>query len=407
MYLIHCEHSRLCWVRTLSSLSTGHLSCLIICPSHRCCRCCHCHCPQDICPVEASSLSLSVRGLVICPPHCHCRPRAVCPAEVSLSSLSSGPHHLSHTLLSLSVGHLPCKGLIAVVVQWGVMLSVPHCCHHCCCRPPPTSSSLLSLSGGSYVVCPPPLSSLSSSATPHIIVIIVIRRPFVLWRFCHHHHPVGALLSVPHIVVIRDHLLPPTSSSLSGGGLIIPPPHCCWCCCCCPWAICPVEASSPSFSIWGYIVRPPPLSLSSLSGGGLVISPPHCHHHCPWVICSAEALLPSSFGGAASHPCLIFVVIVIWQGPRCHPHHHCCCLAKASSSTVDHACRVVIIIVQWGPHCRCREWLTTVAWCACVVWWATTCEMSDWLTFFKRLTMQVCQGMMCLGLNGHCGKHAI
>ena len=134
MYLIHCECSRLCWVRTLSSSSAGCLSCLVVRPSHRCCHCCRCHhccccccccChrrrhPWDICPVEASSPSSSSRGVVIRPPCHHHHPWAVCPAEATLSSSSSGPRRLSPTLSSSSAGHLPCKGLVAVIVQWGL-----------------------------------------------------------------------------------------------------------------------------------------------------------------------------------------------------------------------------------------------------------------------------------------------
>ena len=59
----------------------------IVCPPH-CCH--HCHCPWGICPVETLSSSLSGGGLVV----------------------------PSSTLLSLlSMGHLSCKGLVAVVVR--------------------------------------------------------------------------------------------------------------------------------------------------------------------------------------------------------------------------------------------------------------------------------------------------
>ena len=139
MYLIHCECSRLCWVRTLSSSSVGRLSCFVVRLSHHCRRCRRRRRrrrPRDICPVEASSPLSSGRGLVIHPPRHHRRPQAVCPAEATLSSLSSGPCRLSPTSSSSSAGHLPSKGLVAVVVRWGVTLSVPH---HC----PPDPGSLL------------------------------------------------------------------------------------------------------------------------------------------------------------------------------------------------------------------------------------------------------------------------
>ena len=225
MYLIHCEHSRLCWVRTLSSSSVGHLSCFIIRLSHRCRHCRHRHRPRDICPVEASSPLSSGRGLVIrpphhhhrrylvglivCPPHCRHRPRATCPAKASLPSLSGGgSRRLSPTVVVVIVGH------------------PPHHRHHPWATCPAKASSP-SLSGGGYVVCPPPLSLLSSSATPHIIVVIVVCGPFVLQRLCRRHHPVGASSSVPHIViVVGDHLPPPMSlllsftGHLSCGGLV-------------------------------------------------------------------------------------------------------------------------------------------------------------------------------------------
>ena len=143
MYLIHCECSRLCWVRTLSSSSVGCLSCFIVHLSHRCHRCRRRRRRRlrDICPVEALSPLLSSRGLVIHPPRRHRRPQAVCPAEVTSLLLSSGPRCLSPTLSSSSAGHLPSKGLVAVVVQWGVTSSVPHRCR-CHRRPPPTLSLL-------------------------------------------------------------------------------------------------------------------------------------------------------------------------------------------------------------------------------------------------------------------------
>ena len=172
-------------MRTLSSSSVGRLSCLVVCPLHCCRRCRRRRHPLDICPVEATSPSLSGRGLVIHPPCRHRRPWAVCPVEATLLLLSSGPRRMSPTSLLSSAGHLPCKGLVAVVIRWGVTSSVPHHCHRCR-RPPPT---LL-------------LSLLLLSATPYIVVVVVVHRPFVLWRLHCHHHPVGALSSIPRVVVI-------------------------------------------------------------------------------------------------------------------------------------------------------------------------------------------------------------
>ena len=262
-------------------LSVGHLSCLVVRPSHRCRRCRRRHHPWDICPVEASSPS---------------------------SSLSSGPHHLSPTLLSLSAGHLPCKGLIAVVVWWGVTSSVPHHCHRCRCHrlraTCPAKALSLSLSGGGYVVCPPPLSSLLSLATPHIVVVVVVHGPFVLQRLRHCHRPVGASLSVPCVIVVSR------------------PPHR-HCCCCCCWG----SSSAPhiiavrgSFVLW----RPRPRcclvgASSSLPHivivihGPFVLWRPHCRC-CP-------------FGATLSIP---------------HHCHHCCCLVGASSS-LPH---IVVVVIR-------------------------------------------------------------
>ena len=339
MYLIHCECSRLCWVRTLSLLSVGCLSCFVVHLSHRCCHCCCCCCPRDIYPVEASSPSSSGRGLVIRPPRCHRRPQAVCPAEVSSSSLSSGPHCLSPTSSSSSTGHLPCKGLVAIVVWWGVMLSVPRrcCCH---CRPPPTSS--LSLSVG-HLPCKG-------------LVAVIVR-----W---------GLRCLSPTVVTVV---------------VIGHPPHCC--CCCCLQAICPAEASSLSSSSGGLVVHSlcrcrcrwgsssTPHVIIVVVRGSFVLRRPHpCH---------------CLVGASSSLPHIIIDVDIIIHRPfvlqrphrrRCPfgatssvPHHcrHHHCLVGASSS-LPHVVVVVIVrgsFVLWRPchHCclvglpPCRSLLTVLA----------------------------------------------
>ena len=315
MYLIHCEHSRLCWVRTLSSSSAGCLSCLIVRPSHRCRRCRRRHHPWDICPVEASSPSLSGRGLVICPPCRHHHPQAVCPAEATSSSLSSGPRRLSPTSSSLSVGLVVCpphhhrrpwatcpaKALLLLLSSGGshrlsptvvVVVVVGHPPHRRR-RPQATCSakaSLPSLSGGSYVVCPPPLSLLSSLATPHIIVVVVVHGPFVPWRLRHRHCPVGALLSVPHVVVIIVH-----------GSFVLRRPH--------PRR-CLVGASSSLPHVVIVVVC-----------GSFVLRKPHCH--CRSVGLpprrSSLTILALSSSSSSSGKGLIVVhvvIVVVWQRPR-------------------------------------------------------------------------------------------
>ena len=298
MYLIHCERSRLCWVRTLSSSSVGHLSCFVVRLSH-CCRHCRRHRPQDICHVEASSPSSSGRGLVIRPPRRHRRPQAVCPAEAMSSLLSSGPRCLSPTSLSSSAGHLPCKGLVAVVVRWGVTSSVPH---HCRChrQPPPTS-----------------LSSSAGHLPCKGLVAIIVQ-----WGLC-------CLSPTVVTVVVIGH-----------------PPHRCHRCR--PWAICPAEASSSSSSSGGLVVRSPHRRCHQGSS-----SAPHVVVvvvHGSFVLrrpCPRRCLV----GASSSLPHIIVDVNVdirrpfVLRRPRRHrcpfgatssvPHHCRChrCLVGASSSS--------------------------------------------------------------------------
>ena len=282
MYLIHCEHSRLCWVRTLSLSSMGRLSCFVVCLSH-CCHCCHCRCrPWDICPVKASSPSSSGRGLVIHPPRRHCRPQAVCPVEASSSSLSSGPHCLSPTLLLLSAGHLPCKGLVAVTVRWGLrhlsptvvtVVIIGHPPHRCCCCCPwaicPAEASSSSSSSGGLVVCSPHRRHRwGSSSAPHVIVV-VIHRSFVLRRPHPCHCLVGASSSLPHIIVDVD-----------------------------------VDIHGP-FVLWRPRCRRCPFGATSSI-------PHHCHCHCCLV------------GASSSLPHIVIVVVVhgsfVLRRP-CRRHH--------------------------------------------------------------------------------------
>ena len=200
----------------MSSSSTGHLSCIVVRPSHRCRRCRRCRRRRRY-----------LVGLIVCPPHCRCRLQATCPAKASSPSLSGGgSRRLSPTIVIVVIGHLP---------------------HHRSCRRPratcPAKASSPSLSGGGYVVCPPPLSSLSLSATPHIVVVVVVHGPFVLWRLHRRHRLVGASSSVPRVIVVSR------------------PPHR-HCCCCC-WG----SSSTPhvivvrgSFVLW----RPHPRDRKSV-----------------------------------------------------------------------------------------------------------------------------------------------
>ena len=316
MYLIHCERSRLCWVRTLSSSSMGRLSCFVVRLSHCCRRCRRCCRPRDICPVEASSLLSSGRGLVIRPPRCHRHPQAVCPVEAMLS-LSSGPRCLSPTSSLSSAGHLPCKSLVAVVVWWGVMSSVPHRCR-CHRQPPPT---------------------LSSSSTGHLpckgLVAVIVR-----WGL-------RCLSPTVVTVVVIGH----------------PPHHR-------PWAICPAEALSLSSSGGGLIVRSPRRHRrrGSSSAPHVVIV----------VICGSFVLRRPRprcclVGASLSLPHIIIVIVIIIHGPfvlqrphrRCCPFgamssvsHHCCCCCclVGASSSLPHVVVVIVVhgsFVLWRPcrHC--------------------------------------------------------
>ena len=284
MYLIHCERSRLCWVRTLSSSSVGRLSCFVIHLSH-CCRCC-CR-PQDICPVEASSLLSSSRGLVIHPPRCHRHPQAICPAEVTLLLLSSGPRRLSPTSSSSSTGHLPSKGLVTVVVWWVVTSSVPHRCH-CHRRPPPTSS----LSSAGHLPCTGLIAVIVwwglRHLSPTIVIVVVISHP------PHHCRHCGPWAICPAEAS--------SSSSSSGGGLVVHSPRCCCC-----------RGSSSTPHVVVVVVR-----------GSFVLRRPR--PRCCLV------------GASSSLPHIIDIVIVI-RRPFVlrRPHRHRCPFGATSS--VPHHCR--------------------------------------------------------------------
>ena len=326
MYLIHCERSRLCWVRTLSSSSVGRLSCFVVRLSHRCCHCCCCCRPRDICLVKASSPSSSGRGLVIRPPRRHRRPQAVCPAEASLSSLSSGPRCLSPTSLSSSVGHLPCKGLVAVIVRWGVTSSVPHCCR-CHCRPPPTSS----------------LSSTGHFPCKGLVAVIV------RW---------GLRRLSPTIVTVV---------------VIGHPPH--RRCRCRPQAICPVEASSSLSSSGGLVVRSPhrrrrrwgsssaPHIVVVIVRGSFVLRRPvlivvwwgprrpsptssstSTSSSVGHLSCGGLITVVVHLGLRRPSPTIV-VVIVVWWGPR-----RLSPTSSLSSSSAGHlSCGgLVAVVIQWG-----------------------------------------------------------
>ena len=101
MYLIH-HACRLSQTSSLS-LSAGCLSCLVIHPPHH-----YYCCLQTTCPAKAISPLLSGGR------PCHPSPAAVI-IVVWWRSCHSSPTSLS----SSSTGHLFCKGLIAVIVQWG------------------------------------------------------------------------------------------------------------------------------------------------------------------------------------------------------------------------------------------------------------------------------------------------
>ena len=218
LFVLHCRPS----LTSLSSLlslswsssSAGHLSCgglvsVIILWRPRLCR----H------PVEASSLLLSGRGLVIRPRRRRRRYLVgliVCPPLLSSLSLSATPH------------------IIVVVVVRGPFV-LRRLCH--CHRPVGASSSIPCI----IVVSRPPhrhccCCCWRSSSAPHVIVV---RGSFVLWRPRPRHCLVGASLSLPHIVAIVVHLglrcpsptivvivvvwwgphcLSPTSSSSSSAG---------------------------------------------------------------------------------------------------------------------------------------------------------------------------------------------
>ena len=216
MYLIHCtcRLSRVGASLSLSLLSTGHLSCLIAHPLHRCC--------------PSPTLLLSVPCVVVVRPPCCC-----CPSPTLLLSIPriiivrwtllsvthivivvrrpfvlQGPCRPSPTSLLLSMGQLSCGGLVPVVIWWASS-SVPHiiiivihvpCCHRC---PVGATSSvphhyrcrrcLMGLRR--------PFPTSSSPAVPHIVVVVVIHRPFDLQRPRRCRCLVGALSSVPHVIV--------------------------------------------------------------------------------------------------------------------------------------------------------------------------------------------------------------